>query len=159
MKHIISFVFFIQVLCFCASAQDDPKSIERNLWRSRADILTSNLLKDASDADPLDRALLIAQLSALWWEAQRTQANTWIHKSVDLLSFYPAEEAKEQRQKFFSIARQVLALISTHKISNSQLAWSRFSANQKRTALIRRKSSRLDHQGRFGFEGVARHLH
>ena len=83
------------------------------MWRARADTLTSNLLKDAANKDALDRALLMAQLSDLWWESEQTQANTWIEKSVDAIAFYPTAEAKEQRVKFLHTTRQVLALIST----------------------------------------------
>jgi hypothetical protein len=119
MKRIASFVLVLHALCLCAAAQDAAKSIERDLWRSRADILTSNLLKNASKSDALDRALLLAQLSNLWWESERNQANTWIQKSVDAIAFLPAEEVKQQRAKFFQVTRQVLALISTHNKKQS----------------------------------------
>jgi len=119
MKQIISSIFLVHLICVFAHAQDASKSLERELWRTRADILTSNLLKDASKKDALARALLKAQLSDLWWEFERNQANTWIEKSVDAIAFYPAEEAKEQKERFFRVVRQVLALISTHNKKQS----------------------------------------
>ncbi|HEU4510489.1 MAG TPA: hypothetical protein VFR78_19800 [Pyrinomonadaceae bacterium] len=67
----------------------------------------------------MERALLLAQLSNLWWESERNQANTWIEKSVDAIAFYPAEEVKQQRPRFFQVTRQVLALISMHNKKQS----------------------------------------
>lgn len=116
---IIRFISLLHVLCLCAFAQDPTKSVERNLWHSRADVLTHALLKDASNIDALDRAVLMAQLSALWWESERTPANTWLEKSVDTIAFYPDEEVKAQRERFFRVTRQVLALISTHNKKQS----------------------------------------
>lgn len=131
MKQIISVLYLLHVLCFCAFAQDGLKSVELNIWRSRADILTNNLLKDASHTDALDRALLLAQLSDLWWDSEPNQANSWLEKSVDAIAFYPAEEAKAQREKFFRVTRQVLALISTHNKKQSTRLVATLSAAEK----------------------------
>ncbi len=87
-------------------------SLEREVWRTRADILTSNLLRDVSKSDDLDRAVLLAQLGDSWWETDQDQSNLWIEKSVDILSYYPSSEVKAQSEKFLSTSRQVLALIS-----------------------------------------------
>ena len=91
-----------------------PEEVVRagSLARTRAETLTSNLLKDASNADALDRALLLAQLSDLWWPSERNQANAWIERAVDTLYFYPSEEVKAQSENFFRVSRQILALIS-----------------------------------------------
>src|SRR5688500_14809304 len=96
MRRLITVILVLRALCIFSPAQDGARAIERDLWRSRADILTTNLLKEAANADALDRALLLAQLSDLWWESERAQANTWIQKSVDTIVFFPAGEAKER---------------------------------------------------------------
>lgn len=119
MKKISSLIFIIHLLSTFAFGQDAANLLERDLWRTRADILTSNLLKDASKGDSLDKALLMAQLSDLWWASDQNLANTWIEKSVDAISFYPTEEAKAQSGKFFRITRQVLSLISSHNKKQS----------------------------------------
>jgi hypothetical protein len=119
MKKIFNLLLVVCLLSGFAFGQDTTKLFERDFWRTRADILTSNLLKDASKNDALDRALLMAQLSDLWWESDQNQANMWIEKSVDAIYFYPAEEAKAQREKFFRVTRQVLSLISAHNKKQS----------------------------------------
>ena len=103
----------IHLLALLAFGQDGAKVAERDLWRTRADILTRNILKN-SEQDVLKRALLMAELSDSWWAADPIQANAWIEKSVDTLVFYPAQDVKDHRQQFFSVARATLSLISFH---------------------------------------------
>jgi hypothetical protein len=119
MKKILGLALVIHLLSIFAFGQDAATLLERDVWRTRAAILTSSLLKDAAKNDALDRALLMAQLSGLWWESDQNQANTWIEKSVDAIAFYSADEAKEHREKFFGVARQVLNLISNHNKKQS----------------------------------------
>jgi hypothetical protein len=119
MKRLITLALVFHASCLLLVAQDATKSLERDIWRARADRLTSTLLKDASNKDALDRALLLAQLSDLWWESEQNQATAWIERSVDTIDFYPSAEAKEHREKFLRTARQVLALISTRNKKQS----------------------------------------
>lgn len=112
MRRILILFFVVCSLPIFAFGQDETKLLERGLWRTRAETLTNNLLKDASKGDALDRALLLAQLSDLWWESDQNQANTWIEKSVDAIYFLPSDEMKAQSEKFFRVSRQVLSLIS-----------------------------------------------
>src|SRR2546423_8438704 len=93
---------------------------ERDAWRTRADLLTGNLLKDAAREDPLARALIWAQLSDVWWESDQHQASAWIEKAVDAISYYPSDDAKTQNERFLQTAREVLKLISRH--NNKQAA-------------------------------------
>lgn len=113
MKKASTSLIVIHLLALLAFGQDGAKVAERDLWRTRADILTRNILKN-SEKDVLNRALLMAELSDLWWASDPIQANAWIEKSVDALVFYPAQDVKDHRQQFFSVARTTLSLISSH---------------------------------------------
>ncbi len=113
MKRASSSLIVIHLLALLAFGQDGARVAERDLWRTRADILTRNILKN-SEKDVLNRALLMAELSDLWWASDPIQANAWIEKSVDALVFYPAQDVKDHRQEFFSVARATLSLISSH---------------------------------------------
>jgi len=119
MKRLFNLILVSYLLSIFAFGQDETKLLELQLWRIRADTLTNNLLKDAAKGDALDRALLLAQLSDLWWESDRNQANTWIEKSVDTIYFYPSDDVKAQSEKFFRVLRQILALISAHNPKQS----------------------------------------
>ena len=85
---------------------------QRDLWRTRADVITGRLLKEAANLDSLDGALLLVQLSDAWWEVDKNQSNAWMVKAVDAISSYSAEEVKANSEKFFQTARQVLLVIS-----------------------------------------------
>lgn len=122
MKALLSLilVFSLSAASLAAPLTQAPtKLIERDLWRVRVDKLTNNILLDSAKKDPLDRALLLAHLSNLWWESEPTQSNSWIEKAVDTIAFYPSEDVKRQRAKFFSVIRQVLRLISMHNNKQS----------------------------------------
>src|SRR5437016_2688894 len=114
MKKFFILILAVPFLPIIAFGQDQVRLLEREGWHVRANTLTSNLLKDAAKGDDLDRALLLAQLSELWWESDRDQANIWIEQSVDRLSYYPSSEVKAHSEKFFRVSREVLALVSAH---------------------------------------------
>lgn len=114
MKRASTSLIVIHLLALLAFGQDGARVAEHDLWRTRADRLTRNLLKIGANDNVLDRALLMAELSDLWWTSDPIQANAWIEKSVDALVFYPAQDVKDHRQEFFSVARQTLGLISSH---------------------------------------------
>lgn len=112
MNKVSTSLIVIHLLALLAFGQDGAKVAERDLWRTRADTLTRNLLKNG-EKGVLNRALLMAELSDLWWASDPIQANVWIEKSVDALVFYPAQDVKDHRQEFFSVARQTLGFISS----------------------------------------------
>ena len=102
-----------------AIGRDDSSQQQRELWRTRADAITSRLLKEASNLDSLDGALLLVQLSDAWWEVDKNQANAWVEKAVDAIASYPSEEVKANSEKFFQTARQVLLVISNRNRKQS----------------------------------------
>lgn len=101
-----------------AIGQEDA-SLQRELWRIRADAITNRLIKEASDLDSLERALLLAQLSDLWWECDKNQSSAWIEKAVDAISSYPSEEKKANSENFFHTIRQILSVISNRSQKQS----------------------------------------
>lgn len=117
MKKTLRLIFLTQLLSGllpCALGQIPDKVSQRDLWRTRADVLTGALLKDSSKKDTLDHALITAKLGDLWWETDQVRANAWIEKSVDAICFYSPDKSKGESDKFFRVARQVLALVSNH---------------------------------------------
>lgn len=123
MKKTLLYLFVILLLSIVVVGQDGAKLLQRDLWRTRADALTNVLLKEADHKDTLDKVLLMAELSDLWWESDQNQANAWIEKAVDAIAFYSADEIRDQKEKFFRVGRQTLGLISSHnKKQSSRLA-------------------------------------
>ncbi len=118
-NRIVLTVFLIYSLIIFAIGQEDTSLGQRELWRTRADTITNRLLKEASNLDSLDRAVLLAQLGDLWWEFDKNQSNAWIEKSVDTIFFYPSEEIKSKSEKFFQTTRQILSIISNRNQKQS----------------------------------------
>jgi len=116
MTKTLRSIFLAQVLSsfVCAFGQAPDKVSERDLWRTRADLLTDALLKDSSKRDTLDHAVIIAKLGDLWWETDQSRANAWLEKSVDAICFYSPDKSKGENEKFFRAARQILSLVSNH---------------------------------------------
>lgn len=103
-----------------AIGQEIASLEQRELWRTRADAITSRLLKEASNLDSLDGALLLVQLGDAWWEVDKNQSDAWVEKAVDSISSYPAEEVKANSEKFFQTARQILLVISNRNLKQSK---------------------------------------
>ena len=116
MTKTLRSIFLAQVLSsfVFAFGQAPDKVSERDLWRTRADLLTDALLKDSSKRDTLDHAVIIAKLGDLWWETDQSRANAWLEKSVDAICFYSPGKSKGENEKFFRAARQILSLVSNH---------------------------------------------
>jgi hypothetical protein len=105
-------IVVLHLLSLLVLGQDGAKTVERDLWKTRADAVTTNLLKEAATTDALNKALLLARLGELWWESDQRQAGEWIEKSVDTISFYPADDIKTHSETYFAVARQVLGIVA-----------------------------------------------
>lgn len=104
---------------FLATGREGDFLGQRELWRTKAGTITGRLLKEASNSDSLDGALLLVQLSDAWWEVDKTQSNAWIEKAVDVISLYPAEDVKANSAKYFQTARQILLIIANRNRKQS----------------------------------------
>lgn len=107
---VITFVglFFVQ----SAFGQDEDLITKKNLWQTRAEIVTNKLKKDAQKSDELDEALIYAKLAKLWLKADKNLADDLFIKSVDKIFFYSSEDIKSNNQKFLQATNQILRIIS-----------------------------------------------
>jgi hypothetical protein len=119
MKAICYSILLIWLFVLTVTAQEDDFLVQRELWRVRSETITNNLLKEAAKTDALDRALIYAQLSELWWEFDKPKSNQWIEKAVDSISFYPSEDAKIHRKELLQTSRQILRIISNRNLKQS----------------------------------------
>lgn len=96
----------------------------QDAWLERAQNLTNDSLKDVKSLETLDGALVLGQLGALWWNTDPSKARTWLLKAVEAVELEPAKEGSAERRKRLSVARSLLAVISTA----DQKLWERLQA-------------------------------
>jgi hypothetical protein len=111
-KKLLQFIFLLLLFNFTIFAQASNKeNVNLQLWRLRAETITNNLLKNQNQLKALDKAYLLARLGDLWWQTDKTQANSYFEKSVGTLSFYTFKSDAEEDKKFLPTARKVLLLV------------------------------------------------
>jgi len=64
-----------------ASAQKEG----RELWQIRAQNVTNDLLKDAADLSPMQRAVLWVKLAQGWWREDPKRARTWVTSAIEVV--------------------------------------------------------------------------
>lgn len=112
MKYYFVIIFVGLLFVQSAFGQDEDLITKKNLWQSRAEIVTSKLRKDAQKVNELDEALIYAKLAKLWLSADKNLANDLFIKSVDKIFFYSSEDIKSNNQKFLQATNQILKIIS-----------------------------------------------
>ena len=75
------------------------------LWLVRSQAITDDLIKDAADLDPSNRALLLARLAQHWWQANPEKARVWMAKAIETVEAVPNKEAPDKRQERLTVAR------------------------------------------------------
>ena len=111
--------FVCLLLTTAIFSQNGDLSARRELWQTRSETITNNLLKETSKITELERALLFAQLGDLWHQSDLTQSDVWFNKSVDAIFFYSPEDSKADKKNLFQTARQVLNIISNRNQKQS----------------------------------------
>ena len=106
---------FVVLLLPCAIAAQRSKptpQIDNELWRVRAQTLTNDVLKDASDLNSVRRALVWSKLAELWWLQDQRRARTWLTNAVEVVEQVPNRESPEERQQRLGTAKSLLAFTS-----------------------------------------------
>lgn len=106
------FAFSICLSSVCVFAQEENLKTQKAIWRTRAETITDNLLKETTKISELERALLFAKLGDVWWEADASQSNYYFEKSVDTVFFYSDEDIKNGEKEYFNKTRNILSLIN-----------------------------------------------
>lgn len=106
------FIFIFFSFSIAAFGQKNDALTEKLLWRTRADTVTGNLLKELPKISELKRALLLAEIGRHWWKTDPSQSNAWFEKSVDTVFFYSFDAASSEKKEYFETTRNILAILA-----------------------------------------------
>lgn len=84
------------------------KDEESELWRTRSQALTDDLLKDAGQLSPMRRAVILARLAYRWSTDDQEHARKWFQTAVELVEQAPIKETPNERRERIVAARIVL---------------------------------------------------
>ncbi|HLM24054.1 MAG TPA: hypothetical protein VK274_03310 [Pyrinomonadaceae bacterium] len=84
----------------------------RELWQIRAQNITNDLLKDATDLSSMQRAVLWGKLGQRWWREDPRRARTWITNAIEVVEQVPNKETSEEREERFQTAGVLLAIVT-----------------------------------------------
>lgn len=84
------------------------KQTEAALWRTRADTVTTNILKETVKVSELKRAVVYARLADAWWNLDKDQSNAWLEKAVDVIFFYSNDDIKRQPKEYAATVKQIV---------------------------------------------------
>ena len=101
----------LTTLSLAAPSPCDQKEA-RELWRVRAQTITDDLLKDATDLSPMQRAVLWAKLGQRWWREDPKRARVWITNAIEVVEQVPNKETPEERQERLETASVLLAIVT-----------------------------------------------
>lgn len=90
-----------------------------NLWLSRAQSLTDELIKDSESLSRYDRALLWARLGKAWQRDDAEAARVWIEKAVKDVESAPDDEDATGRSQRLTAARALLVVLGAQDKSLS----------------------------------------
>jgi len=83
-----------------------------DLWLVRSQRITTELLEDASDLDASNRAILFARLAERWWQDNPAKSRAWMISAIETVENVPNKETKDEHQKRFDTARQLLNIVT-----------------------------------------------
>ncbi|MGB7069364.1 MAG: hypothetical protein WBD22_07700, partial [Pyrinomonadaceae bacterium] len=121
-------------VCICSIttiSQEQEPAAQAQLWHSRAETISANLLRETTAIGELDRALLFAELGDAWWNSDPEQADTWFVKSVDFIFFYSPEKVGSNTGELLEATRKILILLANR--------------NKKQTARLIKIISDVEH--------------
>jgi hypothetical protein len=62
-----------------------PKDEDFEVWRTRSQALTDDLLKDAAQLSPMRRAVVLARLAQRWSADDQERARKWFQSAIELV--------------------------------------------------------------------------
>src|SRR5215470_17553534 len=99
-------VLALPILTFAQRPQQIDNADE--LWRARAQTITEDVLKDASNLNSLRRALVWGKLAELWWREDPRRARTWITNAIEVVEQVPNRESPQEREQRLGAAKLLL---------------------------------------------------
>lgn len=105
-RRALTFSLLMLILFTGATGQSDKKPPD--LWLTRAQALTDELVTDAVALDTLDRALLWGRLGQIWWKNEPTRARAWVQKAVSTVESVAEQESPDLRRRRVSAVRALL---------------------------------------------------
>lgn len=106
-------VIVLPYAIFAQRAKPAPQTENADeLWRVRAQTITEDVLKDASNLNSLRRALVWSKLAELWWREDPRRARTWITNATEVVEQVPNRESPQERQQRLATAQILLRVAS-----------------------------------------------
>lgn len=108
--HWLSLILLAAPLAVFAQrpAAKPQTEIANELWRVRAQTITDDVLKDASNLNSLRRALVWSKLAELWWRDDPRRARIWITNAIEVVEQVPNRESPQERQERLTTAKFLL---------------------------------------------------
>ncbi len=114
MKKCVSFLFVFMILAAVTAhvrAQSQTPSLDAQLWMSRAESVTDNILRDSSKLSEVDKSLVLAKLGDAWWKIDSDKSTEWFVKAVDGLYFLSSNERRTSQNAYLETSRKILQII------------------------------------------------
>lgn len=99
-------------------SQTEDGATQGQLWLTRAETITSDILKETSNIGDLEKALLLAELGHEWKGTDAQKADAFSERSVDALFFYSREKEPD---RFLETARKILVLLTSNTKQTERL--------------------------------------
>ena len=106
--HACLLILALAPLGLAQPAQNDA----RVLWLVRAQNLTNDLLKDATDLSSMQRAVLWVKLAQRWWHEDPKRARIWITNAIEIVEQVPNKETPEEREERSETAGALLTIVT-----------------------------------------------
>ena len=114
MKRSIHACLLILALASVGWAQSatPAQTDDRELWLVRAQNVTNDLLKDATDLSSTQRAMLWVKLAQRWWREDPKRATTWVVNAIEVVEQVPNKETPAERAQRLETARALLTIVT-----------------------------------------------
>jgi hypothetical protein len=110
MRFIYLCLLLVAIRPLAGSAQQERSSY--HLWLVRSQTITADLIKDAADLPPSERALLWARLAQRWWRDDPEKARSWLLKPVEIVEAVRNRENPDERSQRLSTVRLLLKIVA-----------------------------------------------
>jgi tetratricopeptide (TPR) repeat protein len=110
----VSLFIVLALPCSIFAQRSTPTPQNDNeLWRVRAQTITEDVLKDASNLNSLRRALVWSKVAELWWLDDPRRARTWITNAVEVVEQVPNRESTPERRQRLATAKLLLGGVAS----------------------------------------------
>lgn len=89
-----------------------PKDEDFEVWRTRSQALTDDLLKDAGQLSPMRRAVVLARLAQRWSADDQERTRRWFQSAIELVEQAPNKETADERRERIVATRIVLKSVA-----------------------------------------------